>query len=109
MVSKTPIPQQNMDCILEDLPRTMSELSLKYEEIKNLKESLIEKETRIDSLKEVVSSKEVYISEIQEAKKQAEINIPKQEIDQLEKNHSLEQNMFYGTKYQWILPNLENI
>ena len=47
----------------------MSELSLKYEEIKNMKENLAEKETQIDSLKEVVSSKELYIKEVDKDKK----------------------------------------
>ena len=65
MASKTSLPQQNTSCITKDLARTMSELTLKYEEVKSLKGSLTKKESQIVSLKEVVSRKEVHIYEIE--------------------------------------------
>ena len=106
MASKTSLPQQNTSCTTEDLVRKMFELSLKYEEVKNLKEILTEKEAQIDSLKKVVVGKEVYIFEVEDAKKQVELKYSKIRRILIGKNHSMEIQMFYGIIFLYKLQNL---
>ena len=98
--------QHSTSCTTKDLSQAMLELSLMYEEINKLKESLIEKQTKIDYLKYVVSSKETSIVEIEKAEKEAEVKYSKARSRSIGKAPLyVQQSIFYGINYQLTSPN----